>query len=204
MKGAENISRAVDQIDVAAFDDRNRFAVGDTDAVGVFIFAHARDYRRSPLPRSLVKSRSNSILCRPPRIGLAVEGRKIRFDIDDGRAIHTIEIADFDRAALSGDDLDNGKTNRVGADGRTQCENSARARQVARHLLDQIAAREVQPIEHDQMRIERNVLDALGEPLVNFKCCNNIAALAAGFRTIGGCRPGRAGAADEIDMSVKR
>ena len=97
--------------------------------------------------------------------------------------------------------LDGGERDRVGPHRRAQGEGAARAAQMRRHLLDQIAPRLVHPIEQPEVAVEAQVLEASRKARIELDPADGV-QFGGIPRALGARLERRADTADEIHAGV--
>src|SRR5262245_53943872 len=106
------------------------------------------------------------------------EQTPIGLEIDERRAVEAIQPAHQQGASLHLHQIDDAAADRIGPGRRAQAERSACRSVIGRALPDQIAARQVQPIENFEALVLRDAvergnprrenLDATGRPIAAY------------------------------------
>src|SRR5437016_8599183 len=127
----------------------------------------------------------------------------VRFQIDQRRLVEAIEAAHQNRVALDADQLDDRGAQRIRPLWRAQRKGAARRFVVLRTLQHQIAARQMQPIDHFEVGVEVDPLQRRHPWLENLEPAHRaiMTPLPWCLETRG---PGRADAAVELQPGVAR
>ena len=128
---------------------------------------------------------------RPAGVGDAVRRCEIRLDVEQRRAVAAVDVANGEPRAVDGQQLHDGKPDRVRPQWRAQAEHTARGIEMARRLAHDIATRFVQPVEQDQVREPLDALEAGGIARVELDARLDV-AFARILRAVGQGRERRA------------
>jgi hypothetical protein len=125
-----------------------------------------------------------------------------RLEIDERSAVEAIEADDRQAETVDPDELDHARRDRVGPHRRAQREGAAVGGVVARRLQDEVAARLVHPVEHEQVGAGLDAGECRGIARVDLDGAGRV-RLAGVLRAVVPGRPGGADAADEIKPGIE-
>ena len=126
---------------------------------------------------------------------------EIGFQIEKWRAVDAIEAAHENIRAFDFDELDALCADRIGPHRRAQAECAVYDAVIRRALLDEIAARLVQPIKDFELFMALDTVERRHPRLENFDPADRSIRLAAA-RTLRARRPRRVDAADENEAAI--
>src|SRR5262245_29997075 len=107
-----------------------------------------------------------------PGVREAVHRRKIRLNIDEGRAVDAVDATNHECGAVDFDKFDGRERDRIGAYRRTQGKRAAWVTQMGWHLLDKVASGLVHPIKQVYVAVVRKVLQAERVARLEFDLAN--------------------------------